>query len=174
MILVLASWPPMKSSNFGTELIIELMVSKKSMSSTSSKGWYPKTTNNVMCPHTFLSYWSSHGKLSFTPINLPTNGESWGVVIGEFDPASLHTSTAAGGSMIATPPGILPLDPITLPYWLCRNNMWPRTRLLPVLTTHVSWIQYTMIFLAITRSTIGSTKGSNILYSPVKPCTFCV
>ena len=40
-------------------------------------------------------------------MNRSTNGESCGFVIGAFDPASFHASTAAGSRMMATPPGII-------------------------------------------------------------------
>ena len=62
-----------------------------------------------MLPRTLFSYWFICGKLSFTLMNLPTNGESVGVVIGSFDPADLHDLTSVGDSIIATPPEILPL-----------------------------------------------------------------
>ena len=78
-----------------------------------------------MLHHTFFSYWFILGKLSLKLINLPTNGESIGVVIGGFNPAALHASTAADVSIIATPPGILPLDTITLSSRLCQNTMRP-------------------------------------------------
>ena len=35
-------------------------------------------------------------------------------MIGGFAPAALHAVTAIGESMMATPPGTLPLDPISL------------------------------------------------------------
>ena len=76
-----------------------------------------------MLPRNFFSYWFISGKLSFALVNLPTNGESVGVVIGGFYPAALHASTAVGGSIIANLPGILPLDPITLSSWLCQNKL---------------------------------------------------
>ena len=74
-------------------------------------------------------------------MNLPTNGESIGVVIGGFDPATLHALTAVGDSIIATLPGILPLDPMVLSSWLCRRTMFPQTSLLPYPTIHVSMMQ---------------------------------
>ena len=123
---------------FGTELIIELIISMKSMCSTSSTGGYNEATNIVVLPRTFFSYWLIRGKLSFTPMNLPTNGEYIGVVIGGFNPAALHTSTAVGDSIIANPPRIIPLKPITLYSQLCRNTMYPRTSLLRDPTIHVS------------------------------------
>ena len=49
-------------------------------------------------------------------MNLPTEGESIGVVIGGFDPAALHASHAVWGKMMATPPGILPLYPMFRSY----------------------------------------------------------
>ena len=74
-------------------------------------------------------------------MNLPTNEESNGVVIGGFDPAALHTSTAVGDRMMATPPSILPLVPRFLSYWLCRRTMFPRTRVIHDPKVHVSFIQ---------------------------------
>ena len=71
-------------------------------------------------------------------MNLPTNEESNGVVIGGFDPAALHTSTAVGDRIMATPPGILNLVPMVLSSWLCRRTMCPRTRLLHDPKVHVS------------------------------------
>ena len=82
--LALTSCPHMNATVFGTKLIMELMVSMKSVCSTSSTGLCTEATNNMMCNCTFLSYWSSRGKISFAPINIPTNGESLGVVIGCF------------------------------------------------------------------------------------------
>ena len=65
-------------------------------------------------------------------------GSPFGVVIGGFDPATLHASTSVGDSIIATPPGILPLDTMALSYWLCQRTMCPRNSLLPDPTFHVS------------------------------------
>ena len=53
------------------------------------------------------------------------NGDSVGVMIGGFDPAALHASTAVGDSIIATLPGILPLYPMALSSWLCQRTMCP-------------------------------------------------
>ena len=139
--LALTPCPPINSADLGTEVIIELRVSVKFACSTSSTGWYTDATNSVMWPRILRSYKSNGGKHSFTPINQPTNGESCGVVIGAFDPAFFHASTAAGARMIATPPGIIPLDPISLSSQLRRNTMWSRTNLLPLPTIHVSWMQ---------------------------------
>ena len=74
-------------------------------------------------------------------MNLPTNEESKGVVIGGFDPAALHTSTAVGDRMMATPPGIIPLVPMVLSSWLFQRTMCPRTRVLPDPKVHVSCMQ---------------------------------
>ena len=71
-------------------------------------------------------------------MNLPTNGESNGVVIGGFDPATLHALTAVGDRMMATPPGILPLVTMVFSSWLCRRIMCPCTRLLHDPKVHVS------------------------------------
>ena len=91
-----------------------------------------------MLPCTFFLYWFIRGNLRFTPMNVPANGESICVVIGGFDPAALHASTAVGGSIMATPPGILPLDPMDLSSQLCRRTMCTWTSLLPDTTIHVS------------------------------------
>ena len=123
---------------FGIELIIELSMSMNSVCSNSSTGGYIDATNNVVVPRTFFSYCFIRVYLSFTPMNLPTNGEFIGVVIGGFDPAALHASTAVGDSIIATPPGILPLIPMTLSSRLCQRTMCPRTSLLPDPIVHVS------------------------------------
>ena len=64
-------------------------------------------------------------------MNLPTNGDSIGVVIGGFNPAALHAWTTVVDKIMATPPGILPLDPITLSSRLCQRTMCSQTRLLP-------------------------------------------
>ena len=74
-------------------------------------------------------------------MNLPTNGESIGVLIGGFNPAALHALTVIGDSIIATPPGILPLYPTALYSRLCQSTMCPRTSLLPDPEIHVSWMQ---------------------------------
>ena len=78
-----------------------------------------------MLSHTLLSYLFICVNLSFNPMYLSMNGESIGVVIGGFDPAALHTSTAVGDSIIATLRGILPLDPMSLSSWLCQRTMCP-------------------------------------------------
>ena len=88
-------------------------------------------------PHTFFSYWFIRGYLNFTPMNIPTNEESNGVVIGGFDPAALHASTAVGDRMMATPPGILPLVSMVLSSRLCQRTMCPRTRVLPDSKVHI-------------------------------------
>ena len=74
-------------------------------------------------------------------MNLPTKEESIGVVIGGFNPASLHTSTAVGDKMMATLPGILPLDPMVLSSHLCQITMCPCTKVLQDPKAHVSCIQ---------------------------------
>ena len=94
--------------------------------------------NIVVLPRTFFLCWFILGKISFTPMNLPANAVSIGAVIEGFDPATLHALTAVGGSIIATPPSILPLDPITLYSWLCRKTMCLRTILIPDTTIDVS------------------------------------
>ena len=71
-------------------------------------------------------------------MNLTMNGESIGVVIGGFDLAALHDLTAFGDSIIANPPWILPLGPITLSSWLCRKTICPQKILLPDPKIHVS------------------------------------
>ena len=101
--LEFTSCPPLNFSVFGTELIIELRMLMKSVCSNLSTWWYTEATNNVVLPRTFFLYWFIHRNLSFTLINLPTNGESIGVVIGGFDPAALHALTSVGDSIIATP-----------------------------------------------------------------------
>ena len=68
----------------------------------------------MILSHTLFLYWFICGYLSFTPMNLPTNGESIGVVIGGLYPAAIHASAAGGDRIMATPPGILPLVPIVL------------------------------------------------------------
>ena len=110
----------------------------KSVCLTLSTGRYTEATNIVVLPRTFFPYWFICGKLSFTLMDMPMNGESIGVVIGGFDPAALHTSTAVGDSILATPPRILPLDPTTLSSWLCRKTMCPRTILLLDPIIHLS------------------------------------
>ena len=70
-------------------------------------------------------------------MNMPTNGDSVGVLIGGFDPTALHVSTAVGDIIIATPPGILPLGPMALSSRLCQRTMCPRTSLLPDPKFHV-------------------------------------
>ena len=139
--LAFTSSPPMNFSVFGTELIIELRMPMNYVCSNSSTGWYIEATNNVVLPLTLFSYWFIHGYLSFTPMNLPTNGESIGVVIGGFDPAALHASTAVGDSIISTTPQILPLDLMALSSWLCWRTTCPQTSLLLDPTLHVSWMQ---------------------------------
>ena len=74
-------------------------------------------------------------------MNLPTKGESIGVVIGGFNPAALYAWPAVGDKMMATPPGILPLDPMVCFSWLCRINMCPHTKLLHDPKVHVSCMQ---------------------------------
>ena len=59
-------------------------------------------------------------------------------MIGGFNHDALHASTAVGGSITATPTGILSLDPMALSYWFCRSTMFPRTSLLPYPKVHVS------------------------------------
>ena len=54
------------------------------------------------------------GILVLPPMNLPTNGGSIGVMIGGFDPAALRALTDVGDRIMATPPGILPLDPMAV------------------------------------------------------------
>ena len=112
--LAFTSCPPMNFTVFVTELIIELRMSMSSVCSNSSTGWYTEAMNNVVLTRTFLSYWFICGNLSFTPKNLPTNGESIGVVIEGSYPAALHALTAVGDSIMATPPGILPFGPMAL------------------------------------------------------------
>ena len=97
--------------------------------------------NNVILPRTFFSYWSIRGNFSFNPMNLPTKGDSIGVVIGGFDPAALHASPAVGDKMMATPPGILPLDPMVRYSWLCQISMCPRTKVLQYPKIQVSCMQ---------------------------------
>ena len=58
-------------------------------------------------------------------MNMPKNRESVGVVIEGFYLAALHASTAVGGSIIATPHGILPLGPMALFSWLFQRTMCP-------------------------------------------------
>ena len=74
-------------------------------------------------------------------MNLPTKGESIGVVIGGFDPAALHASHAVGDKMMATPPGILPLDSMVRSSWLCRMTMCPHTNVLQDTKVQVSYMQ---------------------------------
>ena len=74
-------------------------------------------------------------------MNLPTKGESIGVVIGGFDPAALHASHAVGDKMMATPPGILPLDPMVRSSWLYWMTMCPRTNVLQDPKVQVSFMQ---------------------------------
>ena len=64
-------------------------------------------------------------------MNLPTNGESIGVVIGGFDPAVLHALTDVGDMIMSAPPGILPLVPMAVSSRLCQMTMCPRTSVLP-------------------------------------------
>ena len=59
-------------------------------------------------------------------------------MIGGLDPAALYALTSVGDRMMATPPGIMPLVPMVLSYWLCRITMCPRTRVLPDPKVHVS------------------------------------
>ena len=74
-------------------------------------------------------------------MNLPTKGESIGVVIGGFDTAALHASPADEDKMIATPPGILPLDPMFCSSWLCPITMCPSTKVLQDPKVQVSCMQ---------------------------------
>ena len=62
-------------------------------------------------------------------------------MIGGFNHDALHASTAVGGSIIATPPGILPLDHMALSSSLCWKTMCPQTILLPDPTVHFSLMQ---------------------------------
>ena len=101
--LEFTSCPPMNFAVFNTELIIELRMLMNSVCSNLSTGWYVNATNNVVLPRTFFMYWFIRGYLSFTPMNLPTNGESIDVVIGDFNTATLRASNAVGDSIIATP-----------------------------------------------------------------------
>ena len=55
-----------------------------------------------------------------------------------FDPVAIHASAPGGDRIMATPPGILPLDPMALSSWLCQRTMCPRTSLLPDPIFHVS------------------------------------
>ena len=74
-------------------------------------------------------------------MNLPTKGESIGVVIGGFDPVALHASHAVGDKMMATPPGIMPLDSMVYSSWLCLITMCPRTIILQGPKVQVSCMQ---------------------------------
>ena len=74
-------------------------------------------------------------------MNLPRKGESIDVVIGGFGPAALHASTAVGDKMMATPPGILPLDPMVLSSHLCQITMCPCTKAIQDPKVHISCIQ---------------------------------
>ena len=78
-----------------------------------------------MLLRSFFLYWFIPGYLTFTPMNLPTNGESIGVVVGGFYFAAIHSSADVRDSIIAIPPGILPLDPMALSSRLCRSTMCP-------------------------------------------------
>ena len=74
-------------------------------------------------------------------MNMPTKGESIGVLIGGFDPAALHASPAVGDKTIATPPGILHLDPMFRSSWLCQITMCLCNKVLQDPKVHVSCIQ---------------------------------
>ena len=74
-------------------------------------------------------------------MNLPTKEESIGVVIAGFDPAAIHTLTAVGDKMMATPPGILPFVSMVLSSRLCRITMCPRTKVLQDPKVHAYCIQ---------------------------------
>ena len=74
-------------------------------------------------------------------MNLPTKGGSIGVVIGGFDPAALHASPAVGDKMMATPAGILPLDPMVRSSWLCRIATCPYTKVMQDTKVQVSCTQ---------------------------------
>ena len=85
----------------------------------------------MVFPRTFFLYWFIRGYLSFAPMNLSTNWGSIGVMLGGFDPAALRALTDVGDRIMATPPGILPLDPMAVSSHFCQKTMCSRTSLLP-------------------------------------------
>ena len=78
--LSFTSRPPMNFAVFGTELNIELRMAMNPVCSNLSMGYYTEATNTVVLPHTFFLYWFIRRNHGFTLMNLPTNGDSIGVL----------------------------------------------------------------------------------------------
>ena len=112
--LEFTSCPPIKFNDFGTEFTSILSVSLNYLCSLTSTGCYMDAMNSFNYPRTLRSNLPKQGNLSFNPRNLPANLDCIWVVSGGFAPEDLHAVTAAGESIIATPPGTLPLVPTSL------------------------------------------------------------
>ena len=88
--------------------------------------------------------------------------------MGGLDPTVFCIMIAEGDKIMATPPGILPLEPTVLFSLLWVSIRLPPTSTFELLVIHDSCMQYTVIM----RSIIGSINDSNFLSIHDKPCTF--